>query len=1349
MLFLLFLQFSFSIFRTDHALSISVVAPWGNVSLADQIFSFCVHYSQSIAKNFLLKATNFPENLLDENQIWKIARETIPSHLIPLLTANIDFGAKLPASIFNGFSGSPSIYDNNLTFETDFVNGERKSDSKIFYLDIIKDAKKINQLLKNNENFILRTTPAQKGAKSFLHGFGVEIRPFKYSMEYNVKNREAEQTKIAENFKVFDETTQNISKQIKDMEPNISSINFDNFESKFAGFLSKKLNQFDFLPFLRDVTNNWPLFLKEIADSPQDELSVARIHALFGKMSEKAYINGRLIQNFDDFDIFTFLNMLEQERTMNDILSNHFHLTDSEISQFSTKTVNDHQYFYFDYQTDLIQFYNDIEKDDQYAEWSKNKFDIFNYEHRMPHVRKNLFTVILYCDPSTNEGLNQLTDLVFLVKRLVPITLGVLPIFRMNNHISRKVAFAYHHLAMNDLNHAIDFLIRTYHYQHKEILKQNSKVKSGTKKNGNKNEESNQNNVNPEEIPEIIFAQAYEDIARLTKTYKKWNNLNELYFPDSHEYQRIKSIAKYYKEHNLSPGKVCANGLISNAPLNYEIYLRMIKQSFDHIIPLMKQENFQNSIDVFEVSVLNFLRKASIVLEKVDTQIFTSKIEAIPLSEMNFDKQMKFIDNFNKIEWLDSNSTQNVNTYLFIFDNSSINGENKDEIQKFDIIKKFNNEKHLSNIKIAINPNQELFHLNSIISPTDLPCIVINGRIITYFDINSIEKLRLIDKWNYHFILNSFPDFLKSNENILSSKFEQNFYLATLLNSWKLLEIKRGQINEFIFGNNILTHTENHTDLSLSISINPFSKNMQRLSGIFEYLSRKKIVNVKVCLIPYYQQDYFQTLSSYFRNAIPSSNNQISGINGDTNENLSDFSGLGGDEAIFTYLNDCTTYSSIIDVPNSWQVESLNSPFDLDNILLAELTPKVHRAEYILTNVIVEGSVKNLKNELVSGMRLDIIPPKRNTSSTYYNENYASSSDTLVIGKKTSYFQLMGTIGLNKIIINSNSLKINESDHNIYHVEVNSFTSKYNIIKLKHEVLKQINSQERNYKNSSRVDVFAVASGHLYERLTKIMMISVKRQTNSRVTFWLLNNFLSPQFKASLPAMAEKYGFEYKLVKYKWPHFIYPQQEKQRIIWGNKILFLDVLFPVDLERIIYIDADQIVRTDMNELMRMDFEGAPYAFTPFCDSRKETEPYRFWKTGYWKNYLEDKKYHISALFAIDLPTFRKMGAGNILRKYYQRLAPDKYSLANLDQDLPNFVQKKLPIFSLPQNWLWCETWCSDETMDQAKTIDLCNNPLTKKPKLEIAQTRVAEWPSLDQEARKIIADNDAYEKLFFP
>ena len=47
----------------------------------------------------------------------------------------------------------------------------------------------------------------------------------------------------------------------------------------------------------------------------------------------------------------------------------------------------------------------------------------------------------------------------------------------------------------------------------------------------------------------------------------------------------------------------------------------------------------------------------------------------------------------------------------------------------------------------------------------------------------------------------------------------------------------------------------------------------------------------------------------------------------------------------------------------------------------------------------------------------------------------------------------------------------------------------------------------------------------------------------------------------------------------------------------------------------------------------------------------------------------------------------MAAGDMLRGHYQQLSADPNSLANLDQDLPNNLQREVPIFSLPEDWLW--------------------------------------------------------------
>jgi UDP-glucose:glycoprotein glucosyltransferase len=279
------------------------------------------------------------------------------------------------------------------------------------------------------------------------------------------------------------------------------------------------------------------------------------------------------------------------------------------------------------------------------------------------------------------------------------------------------------------------------------------------------------------------------------------------------------------------------------------------------------------------------------------------------------------------------------------------------------------------------------------------------------------------------------------------------------------------------------------------------------------------------------------------------------------------------------------------------------------------------------------------------------------------------------------------------------------------------------------------------------INIFSVASGHLYERMLNIMMVSVMKNTKHTVKFWFIEQFLSPSFRAFLPRLAAEYGFSYEMVTYKWPHWLREQREKQREIWGYKMLFLDVLFPLSLDKVIFVDADQIVRTDMYDLVTHDLEGAPYGFTPMGDSRTEMEGFRFWKQGYWKTFLRDRPYHISALYVVDLKRFRAIAAGDRLRGQYQMLSADPNSLSNLDQDLPNNMQHHIPIHSLPQEWLWCETWCSDEDLATARTIDLCNNPQTKEPKLARARRQVPEWTVYDDEIAAVAKRFDAEQVRF--
>ncbi|KAJ1900071.1 killer toxin resistant protein, partial [Coemansia sp. IMI 209127] len=553
----------------------------------------------------------------------------------------------------------------------------------------------------------------------------------------------------------------------------------------------------------------------------------------------------------------------------------------------------------------------------------------------------------------------------------------------------------------------------------------------------------------------------------------------------------------------------------------------------------------------------------------------------------------------------------------------------------------------------------------------------------------------------------------------------------------------------------IMLNDPSKARLRIQVAVDPLSEAAQKWTPILQTLLSLPEVSLEISLNPSEKLNELP-VKRFYRYLWP--------------ETLS-FDGAGAvadPEVLFSGVPTDPLLTLGMDVPSAWLVTAVESVHDLDNIRLSSLKDPASgiAATYKLVNILVEGHMVDTSAK----------SPARGLEVCLGTSTNSAITDTIVMAN-LGYLQLKAGPGVWKFTLRpGRSTEIYKLDHigsgrwNYAAAKVadpsddcktlvlvTSFNGAtiFPLVSKRpgkegDDVLDDSGDKEESDSSSQKggsgssgsglwgklkssigksadpvpskddrphFDVFAVASGHLYERLMSIMILSVLNSTDSHVKFWLIENFLSPSFKAFVPQMAEEYGFDYEFVTYKWPHWLNHETEKQRTIWGYKILFLDVLFPLNLNRVIFVDADQIVRADLQELADMDLHGAPYGFTPFCDDREEIDGYRFWKQGWWKDHLRGKPYHISALYVVDLKRFRQLAAGDRMRGQYQALSSDGNSLANLDQDLPNNMQHVVPIHSLPQDWLWCETWCSDEGLKRAKTIDLCNNPMTKEPKLE--------------------------------
>ncbi|XP_059648175.1 UDP-glucose:glycoprotein glucosyltransferase isoform X2 [Cornus florida] len=579
------------------------------------------------------------------------------------------------------------------------------------------------------------------------------------------------------------------------------------------------------------------------------------------------------------------------------------------------------------------------------------------------------------------------------------------------------------------------------------------------------------------------------------------------------------------------------------------------------------------------------------------------------------------------------------------------------------------------------------------------------------------------------------------------------------------------------------------SSIHIDAVVDPLSPSGQKLSSLLRSLWKCIQPSMRLVLNPL-SSLVDLPLKNYYRYVVPTADDFSS----------TDYA-VHGPKAFFANMPLSKTLTMNLDVPEPWLVEPVIAVHDLDNILLENLgNTRTLQAVFELEALVLTGHCSEKDHEPPRGLQLILgtktaphlvdtlvmanlgywqmkvspgvwylqLAPGR-SSELYVLKEDGDGSHNLPSAKRITINDLRGKlvrleVAKKKGMEHETLLISSDNDNNSQKKKGGQKGWNSNFLRWASGLIGGTQQSKKSehtsveHGNGERhgktINIFSIASGHLYERFLKIMILSVLKNTRRPVKFWFIKNYLSPQFKDVIPQMAQEYGFEYELITYKWPTWLHKQKEKQRIIWAYKILFLDVIFPLSLEKVIFVDADQIVRADMGELYDMDIKGRPLAYTPFCDNNKDMDGYRFWRQGFWREHLRGRSYHISALYVVDLVKFRETAAGDNLRVFYENLSKDPNSLSNLDQDLPNYAQHTVPIFSLPQEWLWCESWCGNATKSKAKTIDLCNNPMTKEPKLQGAKRIVAEWPDLDLEARTFTAkilgeDVDPQEQVVSP
>ena len=1199
-------------------------------------------------------------------------------------------------------------------------------------------------------NFCLRFLPISSidSEPLFLTGYGIELR-LKRTDYIVIDDREKSDNADSV---YIDQSEQN---KISPLSKN----DLQHLDLKAAQYLMDSKQPFE---DLARITGSFPIAASQLSKwnfTRNLYESIKENQMKIPSGANVAWFNGIQLKNLDSFAalrlIFQETEIMNQMGQFGISPSQSRELLNNPLLKNIDEALVNQRYEYRDEEEEgkAIIWLNNIEKDKRYSSWPSDLKSLLrnSYPGQIPPIRRNINTAVLPLDLTNENDVSILIrDLRILVTRSAPVRFGIVPVVKdERSKILSKIAYSivdsYGLAAMLSFFEGLEKipkaelsdLFNSVTSRSKLINEQKELIYTELEK------KTTQYLLEPSirwcerlgielDDPKVLVNGKFVDRDESWTTTLSQNIFTDL--------QKIQQSVYYGK---LVEGMDITDFLLENALTKRN---PLLSSSYDSL----KFINIKPILDVIEDHVpsaslrgvdSNVADTGMIVFLIGDFDDVETCSWALKMGEYEFPSDTKLYLIHNPAEFVDSSFCGKID---------NLTGKPKN----FDFL-----ETQFDKVKC---PPKLIEASNLILAATSLKrgdrMIIVNGRVVGPLVSQSDREFENSVEIIEHELFKRVQTIAKiCQEEKIVSPSKGSFYslLSSAISSlnnpksrkYVFEQSDRNKVYEELKDNGISVSCGDHENsmFSLIVVADPLTETSQKWSLLLKQFCSMRGFHVKVILNPSLDLDE-APITRFYNWSSPSLSFDDSGH-------------LKKPKAIINGFTQSDLYVAGIDSPDSWIVMTEECSFDPDNVQFSRISHLFQGNEadilYKLSHILIDGHAQDLTTRA----------PPRGLQITLKSPNGELLDETIVMAN-LGYFQFKAQPGLwNFAIKEGNSDKVfklqsidtigtsSESSEFLVMADIDGLTifpkferkhgmRDVDVLSLpepreksKPSIFNQIKEvvfkEDGKHSKKADINIFTVASGHLYERFVYIMILSVLKNTNYSVKFWFIENFLSPSFKSFIPYLSEKLGFQYEMVTYKWPRWLRQQQEKQREIWGYKILFLDVLFPLELDKVIFVDADQIVRTDLKELIDLDLKGKVWAYTPMGDSRKEMEGFRFWKTGFWKDWLRGKPYHISALYLINLRLFRQKAAGDILRGQYQALSQDKNSLANLDQDLPNYIQHQLPIYSLPQEWLWCQTWCSDQSLSRAKTIDLCQNPLTKTPKLERAR-QISEWTMYDEE-----------------
>lgn len=257
--------------------------------------------------------------------------------------------------------------------------------------------------------------------------------------------------------------------------------------------------------------------------------------------------------------------------------------------------------------------------------------------------------------------------------------------------------------------------------------------------------------------------------------------------------------------------------------------------------------------------------------------------------------------------------------------------------------------------------------------------------------------------------------------------------------------------------------------------------------------------------------------------------------------------------AVFSAIPEDPLLTMGLEVPPAWVVVSKESIHDLDNIVLSKLSASSREtgltAIYELKNILIDGHARDVThaNSPPSGVQIILGTAQNphvvdtivmaNLGYLQLKANPGVWTLDLKDGRSKEIFKLQSvgsegwssrdvdSIGTDIVLTSFEGITVyprvirreGKETTDVLEAEDPStgFVNQAEkfVGKWKNKLMGSTTGVQKSGASQAEINIFSVASGHLYERFIYIMIQSVLKHTKSTVKFWFIENFLSPSFK--------------------------------------------------------------------------------------------------------------------------------------------------------------------------------------------------------------------------------------------